>query len=80
MLSLIVPFCCDGVGQTTLIRKFKLDVFGVETYYSSKSEEISNDNSPSWFMTTMLVIKYIFFHPLNHDLWVAFVKLRDLIT
>jgi hypothetical protein len=46
MLSLIVPFCCDGVGQTTLTRKFKLDVFGVETYYSSKSEEISNDNSP----------------------------------
>jgi hypothetical protein len=30
MLFLIVPFCCDGVGQTTLTREFKLDVFGAE--------------------------------------------------
>jgi hypothetical protein len=33
MLSLIVPFCCDGVGQTTLTREFKLDVFGAERLF-----------------------------------------------
>jgi len=33
MLSLIVPFCCDGVGQTTLTREFKLDAFGAERLF-----------------------------------------------
>jgi hypothetical protein len=43
MLSSIVPFCCNGVGETTLTKKFKLNVFGVETCYLFKSKEISND-------------------------------------
>ncbi len=34
MLSLIVPFCCNGVGRTTLTtREFKLDVFGAERLF-----------------------------------------------